>query len=64
MPGRDLGWWKVVVDSTGRGVWMKVDQPGPEGPQITVEQTPAPQLPAPQWASVEQTQPSPGTRIW
>ena len=60
MPGRDLGWWKVDVTPDGTAVWTRVDAPG-DGPTITVEQTPAPQ---PRWAPVEQTQPSPGTRVW
>ena len=55
---RDLGWWRIDVDSTGRAVWTKVDAPG-DGPRITVEQ-PAPRP----WAPVEMTEPSPGTQLW
>jgi hypothetical protein len=57
---RAVGWWKVVVDRrTGRSWWTKVDAPEAGFPQLTVEQTPQTQ-PHP----VEQTQPSPGTRLW
>ncbi len=68
MPGRDLGWWRVDVDSTGRAVWQRVAAPG-DGPRITVEQTPAPAAaPQParwQWRRpAELTEPDPGTQVW
>jgi hypothetical protein len=71
MPGRDLGWWRVDVAPDGRAYWTRVDAPGDTGPRMTVEQTPAPapaapqrQSPAPQWHSMEMTEPSAGTQVW
>lgn len=61
--GRDLGWWRVDVSPDGTAQWTRVDAPG-DGPRMTVEQPPAPNA-VPQWHPVEeQTQPSPGTRVW
>jgi hypothetical protein len=54
MPGRSLGWWRVDVAPDGTAWWTRVDAPGADGPQITVEQ------PQP----TEQTEPSPGTQMW
>ncbi len=59
MPGRDLGWWRVDVDAYGRATWTRVEQPGPDGPRMTVEQVRT-QGSAP----VELHQPSDGTQVW
>jgi hypothetical protein len=56
MAGRDLGWWKVVVDAYGRAVWTRVDAPG-DGPQVTVQQSP-------EAHPVELTEPGPGTVVY
>jgi hypothetical protein len=61
--GRAPGWWKVDVTPDGRATWTRVDQPGDNGPRVTVQQTPAPQ-PRPQWHPVELTEPSLGTQVW
>ncbi|MGO9508057.1 MAG: hypothetical protein ACLPXZ_12185 [Mycobacterium sp.] len=79
MPNRDLGMWRVDVDGYGRAVWQRVEAAAPGHPQITVEQTAAPQwqpvaghLVQPQPARRRwwqrrrpaEPQPSPGTQIW
>jgi hypothetical protein len=62
MPGRDLGWWRVDVDATGRAVWTRVAAPDASGARMTVEQTAAAR--PSQWHLVEPTEPSPGTWVW
>jgi len=64
--GRAAGWYRVDIAPDGSARWAKVDAPG-NGPWITAR-TPAPapqyRAPTPQWHPIEQTRPSPGTRIW
>jgi hypothetical protein len=66
--GRHAGWYRVDVTPDGRTVWTRVDRPGPDGPQMTVEQVPtgisgSANSPT-QWQPVELHRPSDGTQVW